>query len=104
MASFVVVGIGNGMMAMIVFLVSDQYFIKWKAMAVAIIASGAGLGTITLPYIMRALYDNYDFAGASLLYGTLPILYFHDLFNHSMLFTIFIQYCIEVGRMSPFIL
>ena len=69
MASFVVVGIGNGMMAMIVFLVSDKYFIKWKAMAVAIIASGAGLGTITLPYIMRALYDNYDFAGASLLYG-----------------------------------
>ena len=103
MASFVVVGIGNGMMAMIVFLVSDQYFIKWKAMAVAIIASGAGLGTITLPYIMRALYDNYDFAGASLLYGMLPILYLHELVNNSMLFAIFIQSCIEVGRMSPFI-
>ena len=57
------------MLAMVCFLVSGQYFIKNKALAIGIVSAGSGIGTITLPYIMRAFYDNFDFSGASLLYG-----------------------------------
>ena len=71
MLKIFVLGIGNGTLAMVCFLVSGQYFIKHKALAVGIVAGGSGIGTLTLPHIMRALYDNFDFGGASLLYGKL---------------------------------
>ena len=68
-STFCVSGLGNGLLAMVCFLVSGQYFIKNKALAIGIVSAGSGIGTITLPYIMRAFYDNFDFSGASLLYG-----------------------------------
>lgn len=63
------IGIGNGMVGLTCFLVTGQYFKKRKALAVGIVASGSGVGTIVLPYIMRGLYDNFDYTGATLLYG-----------------------------------
>ena len=57
------------MVALIVFLVSDQYFLKRKALAVGVITTGAGVGGVIIPFIIRGLYDNYGFSGASLLYG-----------------------------------
>ena len=50
-------------------LVSAQYFDKQRASALGITACGSGVGTLTLPYIIRYLYDNYDYKGATLLYG-----------------------------------
>ena len=52
-------------------LVSDQYFKKKKAFAFGIVMSGSGVGSIIIPFVMRPLFDNYDFTGAMLLYGEL---------------------------------
>ena len=32
-------------------------------------AAGSGIGTFTIPYILRGLFTLYDFSGAMLLYG-----------------------------------
>ena len=50
-------------------LVSDQYFKKKKAFAFGIVMSGSGVGSIIIPFVMRPLFDNYDFTGAMLLHG-----------------------------------
>ena len=51
-------------------LVSAQYFDKQRASALGITACGSGVGTLILPYVIRSFYDNYDYQGATLLYGT----------------------------------
>lgn len=63
------VGFGEVMTFLPALVVSGQYFKKRKALALGLIASGSGIGTIIIPHIYRLLFDNFDFGGACLLYG-----------------------------------
>lgn len=62
-------GFGEVMVFLPAMLVSAQYFKKRRASALGVIAAGSGVGTFILPSIIRALYDNYNYTGATLLYG-----------------------------------
>jgi len=58
-----------GLVILSILLVSGPYFMKKKALAVGVIASGAGIGMITTPHLLRALFDNLDFTSALVLHG-----------------------------------
>ena len=49
----------------------SNYFDKRKAIALGITASGAGVGGICIPPILRVLFDHFDFSSALLLFGKL---------------------------------
>ncbi|XP_067951111.1 monocarboxylate transporter 12-B-like [Watersipora subatra] len=65
----VIAGVGEQMIYMVPLLVSGPYFQKRKALALGIIASGAGVGFMIIPYVLRLLFDNFSFRGACMLYG-----------------------------------
>ena len=50
-------------------LVSGPYFREKRGLAIGLVAAGSGIGTFTIPYILRGLFKLYDFSGAMLLYG-----------------------------------
>lgn len=50
-------------------LVSSQYFKLRKALAVGIITSGGGIGTLTIPYLLRLLFDHMTYSETMLIYG-----------------------------------
>jgi len=54
---------------LVCFQATGPYFRKRKALAVGIMASGSGVGVITIPYIIRSIFDSYHFGGAVLLYS-----------------------------------
>ena len=64
-----IVGVGEGITFLCALLVSGQYFREKKALAIGLVACGAGIGSVVLPYIYRFLFDFYGFSGACLLLG-----------------------------------
>lgn len=56
----------NDLTAMTVY---QPYFNQRKALYLGVTGAGAGAGTLLLPFVLRALFDNYSFSGAMLLYG-----------------------------------
>ena len=66
---FDILGVGSGMVSLSAFTAFAPYFDKRKALSVGITASGAGIGTVVLPVILRTLFDNYSFSGALTILG-----------------------------------
>lgn len=64
-----ITGWGSGMLTLSAFTAYGPYFDKKKALSVGISSSGSGIGTILIPVLLRALFDNYSFSGAMLIYG-----------------------------------
>ncbi|XP_067942293.1 monocarboxylate transporter 12-like [Watersipora subatra] len=62
-------GLGTETIIITSLLVSGPYFRKRKALAIGLIASGSGVGSIILPSIIRFLFNNVHFSGALLIYG-----------------------------------
>ena len=62
-------GFGADTVIITALLVSGPYFRKRKALAIGLIASGSGVGTILLPNILQPLFEYMDFSGALLTYG-----------------------------------
>ena len=62
-------GLGYGFLIMTGLLVSGPYFREKRGLAIGLVAVGSGIGTFTIPYILRGLFTLYDFSRAMLLYG-----------------------------------
>ena len=62
-------GLGHGFLIMTGLLVSGPYFREKRGLAIGLVAAGSGIGTFTIPYILRGLFTLYDFSRAMLLYG-----------------------------------
>lgn len=66
-----VTGTGAGMVTLATFTAYGAYFDKKKALSLGITAAGSGFGVMIVPSLLRALFDNFDFSSAILLYGRL---------------------------------
>lgn len=64
-------GVGQGFLLLNALLVSTPYFDKRKALALGIIAGGSGVGTLTIPNMLRYLFDSLGFTGGIIIYGML---------------------------------
>lgn len=62
-------GFGQGLVLLNALLLTQPYFDKRKALAIGITAGGSGVGTLTIPNILRQLFDHLSFTEAVLVYG-----------------------------------
>lgn len=59
---------GGGTVVVICFTSFAPYFLKHRALAVGIMASGSGLGGVVLPPLVTYLFENFPFRDAMILY------------------------------------
>ena len=57
------------MISIVAFTACQKYFEKKKALALGLASTGAGLGSLILPAVLRLLFDNLPFSSAMLFYG-----------------------------------
>jgi len=62
------------MVSLSAFTAFGPYFNKRKALAMGLAAAGSGFGTMIMPNMLRALFDNFGFTGALIVYGMCPSL------------------------------
>lgn len=62
-------GIGYSFVSLNAFMVSTDYFKKRKALALGLIASGGGIGSVVVPNLIRVLFERLGFSGALVVYS-----------------------------------
>lgn len=66
-------GIGHVMLFNCSYLIVLQYFVKWRSVAVGIVASAPAIGMFVITQITQAVLDKYGWRGALLGFGVLHV-------------------------------